>query len=140
MGRNSNRIQSVAQSAVSSEHERRQIGVLQLIAAYRNRGHQKAKLDPLGLAKREEVPDLDLAAHGLTKSDLDTVFNTGNLAIGKTDTTLGEMVEAMEATYCGSIGAEYMHIVDAKRNAGFNSVLKVPVVSMASMQNRKTLP
>ncbi len=53
---------------MSSEHEQRQIGVLQLIAAYRNRGHQKAKLDPLGLAKREDVPDLDLAAHGLTKS------------------------------------------------------------------------
>ncbi len=43
---------------MSSEHEQRQIGVLQLIAAYRNRGHQKAKLDPLGLAKREDVPDL----------------------------------------------------------------------------------
>lgn len=114
LGRNGSRGQPVAQSAVSSEHERRQIGVLQLIAAYRNRGHQKAKLDPLGLAKREDVPDLDLSAHGLTKSDLDTVFNTGNLAIGKTEATLGEMIEAMEATYCGSIGAEYMHIVDTK--------------------------
>lgn len=114
LGRNGSRGQPVAQSAVSSEHERRQIGVLQLIAAYRNRGHQKAKLDPLGLAKREDVPDLNLSAHGLTKSDLDTVFNTGNLAIGKTEATLGEMIEAMEATYCGSIGAEYMHIVDTK--------------------------
>ncbi len=114
LGRNGSRGQPVAQSAVSSEHERRQIGVLQLIAAYRNRGHQKAKLDPLGLAKREDVPDLDLSTHGLTKSDLDTVFNTGNLAIGKTEATLGEMIEAMEATYCGSIGAEYMHIVDTK--------------------------
>ena len=53
LGRNSNRVQPVVQSTVSTEHERRQIGVLQLIAAYRNRGHQKAKLDPLGLAKRE---------------------------------------------------------------------------------------
>ena len=114
LGRNSSRVQPVIQSAVSSEHERRQIGVLQLIAAYRNRGHQKAKLDPLGLAKREIVPDLDLAAHGLTQSDLDTVFNTGNLAIGKTEATLAEMVQAMEATYCASIGAEYMHIVDTK--------------------------
>src|SRR5690554_1222480 len=52
LGRNSNRIQSVAQSAVSSEHERRQIGVLQLIAAYRNRGHQKAKLDPRSEERR----------------------------------------------------------------------------------------
>jgi 2-oxoglutarate dehydrogenase E1 component len=71
-------------------------------------------LDPLGLAKREEVPDLDLSAHGLTKSDLDTVFNTGNLAIGKAEATLSEMVESMEAIYCSSIGAEYMHIVDTK--------------------------
>ena len=114
LGRNANRVQPVVQSTVSTEHERRQIAVLQLISAYRNRGHQKAKLDPLGLAKREDVPDLDLSAHGLTKSDLDTVFNTGNLAIGKAEATLSEMIEAMDATYCGSIGAEYMHIVDTK--------------------------
>ena len=99
----------MVQSSVSTEHERRQIGVLQLIAAYRNRGHQKAKLDPLGLAKREIVPDLDLAAHGFKQSDFDTVFNTGNLLIGKDEATLGEMVQTMEATYCASIGAEYMH-------------------------------
>lgn len=112
LGRNSNRGQPIVQSTVSTEHERRQVGVLQLIAAYRNRGHQKAHLDPLGIADREEVPDLELGAHGLTKSDLDTIFNTGNLAIGKSEATLGEMVDAMEATYCQSIGAEYMHIVN----------------------------
>ncbi|MDW7487376.1 2-oxoglutarate dehydrogenase E1 component, partial [Klebsiella pneumoniae] len=55
-----------------------------------------------------------LSAHGLTKSDLDTVFNTGNLEIGKSEATLAEMIEAMEAIYCGSIGVEYMHIVDTK--------------------------
>ena len=43
LGRNSNRVQPVVQSTVSTEHERRQIGVLQLIAAYRNRGHQKSQ-------------------------------------------------------------------------------------------------
>ncbi|OUY06000.1 2-oxoglutarate dehydrogenase E1 component [Acinetobacter populi] len=114
LARNSGRAMPMQQGEVSTEHERRQIAVLQLIAAYRNRGHQKAKLDPLGLAKREDVPDLALEAHGLSKSDLDTVFNTGNLAIGKSEATLGEMVADMEATYCGSIGAEYMHIVDTK--------------------------
>ncbi|GAB3041441.1 2-oxoglutarate dehydrogenase E1 component [Acinetobacter apis] len=112
LGRNSNRGQAVATSAVSPAHEHRQIGILQLIAGYRNRGHQKARLDPLGIAPREDVPDLELSTHGLTKSDLDTVFNTGNLAIGQEKATLGEMIAAMEATYCQSIGAEYMHIVD----------------------------
>lgn len=112
LARNSGRALPMQQSEVSTAHERRQIAVLQLIAAYRNRGHQKAKLDPLGLAKREDVPDLALEAHGLSKSDLDTVFNTGNLAIGATEATLGEMVSTMEAIYCGSIGAEYMHIVN----------------------------
>ncbi len=114
LARNSTRVQPMPQSSVSTEHERRQVGVLQLIAAYRNRGHQKAKLDPLHLTKREPVPDLDLAAHGLSRSDFDTVFQTGNLAIGKAEATLGEMVEAMEAIYCGAIGSEYMYIVDTK--------------------------
>ncbi|MDO8330382.1 MAG: 2-oxoglutarate dehydrogenase E1 component [Fluviicoccus sp.] len=112
LGRNSSRVQPMQVSSVSTEHEKRQVGVLQLIAAYRNRGHQKAKLDPLGLMQREAVPDLELSAHGLSRSDFNTVFQTGNLAINKTEATLGEMVAAMEATYCGSIGTEYMHIVD----------------------------
>ncbi|XID75230.1 2-oxoglutarate dehydrogenase E1 component [Alkanindiges sp. WGS2144] len=114
LARNSTRVQPMPQSSVSTEHERRQVGVLQLIAAYRNRGHQKAKLDPLHLTQRAPVPDLELAAHGLSRSDLDTVFQTGNLAIGKAEATLGEMVDAMEAIYCGSIGSEYMYIVDTR--------------------------
>ena len=47
------------------------------------------------------------------------------------------MIEAMEAIYCGSIGVEYMHIVDTKRNVGFNNVLKVPVVNSISQMNKE---
>ncbi len=112
LAKNSSRARALPTSRVSTEHERRQVAVLQLIAGYRNRGHQRAKLDPLGLMQRETVPDLDLAAHGLSPADLNTVFNTGNLAIGKEECTLGEMVQAMDAIYCGSIGSEYMHIVN----------------------------
>ncbi len=95
-----------------SEHERKQVRVIQVCSAYRQRGHQKAKLDPLGLWQREPVPDLELQYHQLSEADLDTVFQTGSLYIGKDQATLGEIVESLEQTYCGSVGAEFMHIVD----------------------------
>ncbi len=96
--------------SVSAEHERKQVKVLQLISSYRFRGHQKAQLDPLGLMTREPVPDLELSFHGLTNADLDTQFNTGNLFIGKEEASLREIIEALEKTYCGHVGAEIMHI------------------------------
>src|SRR5690606_8567698 len=53
LAKNRGRVNPVSVSSVSSEHEKRQVNLLQLIAAYRVRGHQKAKLDPLGLMHRE---------------------------------------------------------------------------------------
>ena len=100
----------VAVAGVSSEHERKQVRVIQLISAYRQRGHQKARLDPLGLAERQRVADLELSFHELSKVDYGTVFQTGSLHIGKAEATLGEIIEALEATYCGCLGAEFMHI------------------------------
>ena len=75
LAKNSSRSQPMAVSRVSTDHERRQVAVLQLIAGYRNRGHQRAKLDPLALMPRPSVPDLELSQHGLSLADLDTVFN-----------------------------------------------------------------
>ncbi len=94
------------------EHESKQVKVLQLISSYRFRGHQKAKLDPLGLMERETVPDLDLAFHNLTQADLDIVFQTSTLFFGKDEATLGEVIENLEATYCDTVGAEFMHITN----------------------------
>ncbi len=96
---------------VNIEHERKQVQVLQLINSYRSRGHQKARLDPLGLMERQALPDLQLHNfHGLTEADLDTTFQTGPLFIGKEEATLAEIIEALEKTYCGHVGPEFMHI------------------------------
>ena len=95
----------------------RQVKVLQLINSYRFRGHQQANLDPLGLWKQARVRDLELSHHDLSEADFDTEFNVGSFAIGKETMKLGDLYKALEKTYCGSIGAEYMHIVstDEKR-------------------------
>jgi 2-oxoglutarate dehydrogenase E1 component len=93
----------------------KQVKVLQLINAYRFRGHQHANLDPLGLWKQERVRDLELSHHSLSEKDFDTRFNLGSFAIGEESMTLKELFSALNRTYCGSIGSEYMHITDTEQ-------------------------
>ena len=89
----------------------KQAAVLRLINYYRVRGHQAARLDPLGLAQIPKVPDLDPAFHGLSDADLDTTFNTGSLAA--TDRmTLREIIRLLKSVYTDAIGAEYMYITE----------------------------
>lgn len=124
LAKNQHRARLAPQSTVSSEHERKQIKVLQLISAYRGRGHQQAKLDPLSLMQREHVPDLTLGFYGLTDADLDTRFQTGSLFIGQDEASLKEILSALQSTYCGSVGAEYMHIVNTSEQRWFQQRLE----------------
>ena len=89
----------------------KQAAVLRLINYYRVRGHQAARLDPLGLAPIPKVPDLDPAFHGLSDADLDTVFNTGSLA-SKDRMSLRDIIRLLKSVYTDAIGAEYMYITE----------------------------
>ncbi|MEX1197210.1 MAG: 2-oxoglutarate dehydrogenase E1 component [Pseudohongiellaceae bacterium] len=97
---------------VNSEHENKQVQVLHLISSYRVRGHQKAKLDPLNLMSRQQVPDLDLSFYNLSSGDLSTVFQTGSLFINRDTASLRDIIETLENIYCKSVGYEFMHIVN----------------------------
>jgi 2-oxoglutarate dehydrogenase E1 component len=96
------------------ETDAKQVKVLQLINAFRFRGHQNANLDPLGLCKQEVVADLDPQFHHLSSADFQETFNVGSFAIGRETMRLDELYKALEQTYCGSIGAEYMHITNTE--------------------------
>jgi 2-oxoglutarate dehydrogenase E1 component len=87
----------------------KQVAVLQLINAYRFRGHRQADLDPLRQYERPLIAELEPEFHGLSKEDLDTRFNTGSL-YGPKEATLRDILEIVRTTYCRTIGAEYMHI------------------------------
>ncbi len=119
LGKNQRRAQPVSAGSVSSEHEKKQIEVLRLIQAYRVRGHQAAQLDPLGLQQRTVPADLAINNYGLTDADLDTVFRTADLAMVNGQATLREILQALQETYCRTIGAEYMHIVDSEQRSWF---------------------
>lgn len=85
------------------------IGALMLIRAYRVRGHLDAHLDPLRLADREPHPELDPKSYGFSEDDYDRpIFLNG--VLGKERETLREIVAQLRATYCSTLGVEFMHI------------------------------
>ncbi len=112
LAKNQSRVVPVSAASINADHERKQFAVGELINGYRRRGHLKANLDPLGIADQPEVPRLDLEYHKLSAADLDTKFQTGDLFFGHGEASLREIIGVLESTYCGSIGAEYMHISD----------------------------
>jgi 2-oxoglutarate dehydrogenase E1 component len=99
-------------SQQQSVSEEKQVKVLQLINAFRFRGHQHANLDPLGLWIQPRVRDLELSHHNLSEKDFDTTYNVGSYAVGRESMPLGDLFKSLNRTYCGSIGTEYMHITD----------------------------
>ncbi len=100
-------------SAGGREETEKQARVLQLIHAYRVRGHLVADLDPLD-SQRAPHKDLDPATYGLTLWDLDREFITNGLS-GRDRGTLREILETLRDTYCGTVGVEYMYIADPER-------------------------
>ncbi|HKF42898.1 MAG TPA: multifunctional oxoglutarate decarboxylase/oxoglutarate dehydrogenase thiamine pyrophosphate-binding subunit/dihydrolipoyllysine-residue succinyltransferase subunit [Thermoanaerobaculia bacterium] len=87
----------------------KQARVLELINAYRVRGHLIADIDPLRMMALQTHPELDLETYGLTIWDLDRSFWTGGLA-GGDHMPLREIIGVMRRVYCGKVGTEYRHI------------------------------
>ncbi|MGR9100183.1 MAG: 2-oxoglutarate dehydrogenase E1 component [Gammaproteobacteria bacterium] len=96
---------------ITEESVKKQSAVARLINHYRVRGHQLASNNPLG-NPIESVPDLEPAYYGLSEPDMDTIFDTSTL-LGSDKLPLREIISLLQKIYCGSIGAEYMHIVDS---------------------------
>ncbi len=101
------------------------VRALMLIRAYRIRGHLEAKLDPLGLEKREEHPELDPRTYGFTAADLDRPIFIDNV-LGLETATPREILAVLRATYCNHIGVEYMHIQDPAEKAWIQERVEGP--------------
>jgi 2-oxoglutarate dehydrogenase E1 component len=92
---------------------RKQVHVQSLIAAYRFLGSRWADLDPLKRTERPKIPELDPAFYDLTEADMDITFSATNTYFSTNENmTLRQILQALRETYCGTIGAEFMHITD----------------------------
>ncbi|ATQ31435.1 multifunctional oxoglutarate decarboxylase/oxoglutarate dehydrogenase thiamine pyrophosphate-binding subunit/dihydrolipoyllysine-residue succinyltransferase subunit [Rhodococcus ruber] len=90
--------------------------VLELIAAYRSRGHLMADTDPLQFVKDKfrSHPDLDVTTHDLTLWDLDREFNVGGFH-GQQRMKLRDVLSVLRDAYCRHVGVEYTHILDPEQ-------------------------
>jgi 2-oxoglutarate dehydrogenase E1 component len=91
--------------------DRKQVSVIQLVAEYRVRGVFLADIDPLKRRERPKIAELEPGYYDLTDADMDTVFNTGSF-IGPEQAPLRDIIKALQETYCGAIGVEYMYITN----------------------------
>ena len=99
----------------SAEQIEKQANVLQLINAYRIRGHMLADIDPLNMTSHH-ASELDLENFGLTVWDLDREFITGGLH-GEKTASLRRILDILRKAYCGKVGIEYRHIQSDEQKA-----------------------
>ncbi|MCP3800581.1 multifunctional oxoglutarate decarboxylase/oxoglutarate dehydrogenase thiamine pyrophosphate-binding subunit/dihydrolipoyllysine-residue succinyltransferase subunit [Allokutzneria sp. A3M-2-11 16] len=98
--------------------------VLELIDAFRSRGHLMADTDPLNYRQRKH-PDLDVLSHGLTLWDLDREFAVGGFS-GRERMKLREVLGVLRDSYCRTVGIEYMHILKPDERQWLQERIEVP--------------
>lgn len=102
-----------AKASVSGSQLEKELGVFELIRAYRKRGHLVATTNPIR-TRKDRKPRLELANFGLSDSDLDTVFFAGKF-IGLKDAKLKDIVARLKALYAANVGIEFTYINDTEK-------------------------
>ncbi len=117
-----------AQSALTNgeipEDIQKEFRVVNLIEAYRQRGHLFTKTNPVR-ERRHHMPTLDLANFGLSDADLDKKFNGATETGMPGPATLRDILRHLQRTYCDSIGVEYMHIQNVEEKQFIRDWLQV---------------
>lgn len=103
---------ALAQTSADSSTSRLEGRVDDMVRAYRELGHTLAQLDPLG-SPRAEQELLTLEAFGFAEADLDQIVSSRFFMGGK-GMRLRDLVGALQRIYTGTVGAEFMHIQNAK--------------------------
>ncbi len=99
-----------AGGGISSEQLAKEIGVFELIRAYRKRGHLASTTNPIRTRKNRH-PQLELERFNLGEADLNTTFFAGRF-VGAKDAPLKEIIAKLQKLYTGNVGIQYSYIVD----------------------------
>lgn len=112
-----------------------ELKVLNLIHAYRNRGHLVANTNPLK-PRKDRQANLNLEYFGLTEKDLDRKFNAGE-EVGIGVTTLREIIETLQKRYCKTMGFEFNYVRDIEEWKWLRSKIEInPNVVQFSLEKK----
>jgi len=115
-------------SDISTNHDdeiSKQARILELIHAYRVRGHMMADTDPLEYKQRSH-PDLEVESHSLTLWDLDREFATGSFGGERRFMKMRSILGILRDSYCRTVGIEYMHIQDPEQRRWIQERVEQP--------------
>ncbi|WP_084145446.1 multifunctional oxoglutarate decarboxylase/oxoglutarate dehydrogenase thiamine pyrophosphate-binding subunit/dihydrolipoyllysine-residue succinyltransferase subunit [Amycolatopsis jejuensis] len=98
--------------------------VIELIDAFRMRGHLMADTDPLNYRQRSHH-DLDVLSHNLTLWDLDREFPVGGFS-GQERMKLRDILGVLRNSYCRTVGIEYTHILDPEERGWIQERVEIP--------------
>ena len=112
------------------------VRAIMLIRAFRIRGHLIASLDPLGLLKKEEHPELKPETYGFKKMDFNRkIFLDGVLGLQYAD--LNKILQILKKTYCSNIGYEFMHMGDPDEKTWIRNRIEGPEKDIKFTENGK---
>lgn len=117
------------------ENLQKEFKVINLINAYRSRGHLFTKTNPVRESRKFE-PNLNIENFGLEEADLNTVFQSGD-EIGIGAASLKDIIDNLRSNYCQTVGVEYTYIRDPKK---FNWIKnKVEVKQLTPFSKEKKI-
>ena len=126
---------------ISTDHEDqvpKQARIMEMINAYRVRGHLMADTDPLEYRQRRHH-DLDVQSHGLTLWDLDREFATGSFGGGQGLMKMRKILGILRDSYCRTIGLEYMHIQEPSQRKWIQDRVERPHESLPREEHLRIL-
>ncbi|KNC81576.1 2-oxoglutarate dehydrogenase, mitochondrial [Sphaeroforma arctica JP610] len=139
---------SSAGAGAAAPGDKMQLAVQSLVRGFQVRGHNVAQLDPLGIMDADlssEMPEVLVPSYyGLEEADMEktvalgTGDNVGFLGNSK-QWKLGELIKACEEVYCGTLGYEYMHILDREKCNWLRERIETPGVKWYDAEQKKTI-
>jgi 2-oxoglutarate dehydrogenase E1 component len=99
--------QSAMPSPVLQRKESADLRIYLLIDAYRKYGHLMARFNPIATSPPKQPQELSIEKLGFKKEELGASFPTVGF-LKESHAPLQQLIDAIQKTYCGTIGVEYM--------------------------------